>query len=109
MSEFETALYGQLLLGAGIVLAAGWLSVSFMAPGRVRSAIEWLSAVAMYLAIGSIMARLLHRFWIADSAALIGVFGFLCLIFGAGLLVSFVLLLRTIAGRDAGPAAGATH
>jgi hypothetical protein len=109
VSEFETALYGQLLLGAGIVLAAGWLLVSFMAPGRGRSVVEWISAVAMYVAIGSIMARLLHRFWIADNEALIGVFGFLCLVFGSGLLVSFVLLLRTIAGRDAGPAAGATH
>lgn len=109
MGEFETALYGQILAGAGIVLVAGWLAVSSMAPGRARSIVEWVATVAMYLAIGSIMARLLHRFWIADNELLIGAFGFLCLVFGSGLIVSLALLLRAVAGRDSGPGAGAVH
>ena len=107
MSEFEVAFYRQLLMGAGIVLTLGWLTVSFMAPGRTRSVVEWISAMALYVAIGSIMARLFHRFWIEDNEALIGIFGFLCLIFGSGLVVSFALLLRTLAGRDSG--ADAAH
>lgn len=109
MGELETALYGQILAGAGAVLAIGWLAVSFMKPGRARSVVEWTATVAMYVAIGSIMARLLHRFWIADNEALIGIFGFLCLVFGSGLLVSLVLLVRTLAGRDSGAGAGAVH
>ncbi len=109
MSEFEAALYTRLLIGSGIVLALGWLSVSFMAPGRARSAVEWISAMAMYVAIGSIMARLFHRFWIADNELLIGVFGFLCLIFGSGFVVSTVMLFRALAGRDIDSGAGATH
>ncbi len=109
MGELETALYGQILAGAGAVLATGWLAVSFMKAGRTRSVVEWIATVAMYVAIGSIMARLLHRFWIADNEALIGVFGFLCLVLGSGLLVSLALLLRALAGRDSGAGAGAVH
>jgi hypothetical protein len=109
LSEFETTLYTQILMVSGVILAIGWISVSFMAPGRARSVVEWISAVAMYSAIGSIMARLFHRFWIADNEALIGVFGFLCLVFGSGLVVSLAMVIRALAGRDAGADAGATH
>jgi hypothetical protein len=109
LSEFESALYAQILAVSGVVLAIGWLSVSFMAPGRARSVVEWLSAVAMYTAIGSIMARWFHRFWIADNEAMIGVLGFLCLVFGSGLVVSLVMVVRTLAGRDVGADAGAVH
>lgn len=109
MSELETALYRNLLIGSGVVLVIGWLAVSFLAPGRLRSVLEWVSTMAMYVAIGSIMARLFHRFWIADNEALIGVFGFLVVVFGGGLLVSTVMFVRALAGRDAGPGASATH
>lgn len=109
MGALEIAVYGRILLGSGIVLAACWLAISFMAPGRARTSLEWLATVAMYLAIGSIMARLLHRFWIADNEALIGAFGFLCFVFGSGLVVSCVFLMRALAGRSAGAGAGAVH
>ena len=103
------ALYRQILIGTGVVLALGWLAVSLMAAGRVRSVIEWISAMAMYVAIGSIMARLFHRFWIADNEPLIGIFGFFCLVFGSGLVVSLVMCVRAMAGRDVGGSVGATH
>ena len=109
MSEFESALYTRILMGSGAVLVLGWLAVSFMKEGRARSVLEWVSAVAMYTAIGSIMCRLLHTFWIQDKMALVGLFAFLCLVFGSGLLVSLVMVFRAAAGRDVGAGAGATH
>lgn len=109
MSEFESALYTRILIGSGVVLALGWLAVSFLKAGRARSVLEWVSAVAMYSAIGSIMTRLLHRFWIEDRMALVGVFAFLCVVFGGGLVVSLVMTVRAAAGRDGGAESSAAH
>ncbi len=109
MGEVEAALYGRLLVGGAVVLVVAWLGVSFLPQGRTRSAVEWIATVAMYVVIGSVMARLFRRFWFADNSALIGVFGFLCLVFGAGLLTSLAMLARALAGRDHGAGEGATH
>lgn len=109
MSEFESALYTRILIGSGIVLALGWLAVSFLKDGRARSVLEWVSAVAMYSAIASIMTRLLHRFWLEDQMALVGLFAFLCLVFGGGLVVSLVMTFRAAVGRDGGAEGSAAH
>ncbi len=109
LSDFELAIYTEILIGSGIVLVIGWLLVSFLPDGRARSVFEWVSAVAMYSAIGSIMFRLLHRFWIDDNMILVGLFAFLCFIFSSGLLVSLVMTLRAAAGKDVGAGASATH
>ena len=37
MSEVEIALYQQILIGAGVVFALGWLSVAFLTAGRARA------------------------------------------------------------------------
>ncbi|CAG1002381.1 hypothetical protein MYXO_03125 [Myxococcaceae bacterium] len=108
MSESESAFYTRILIASAAVLVVGWLSVSFSKQGRLRSVLEWVSAVAMYSAIGSIMFRLLHRFWIEDRIALVGLFGFLVLVFGSGLLVSLVMTIRAAVGKDIGEEAGAT-
>lgn len=112
MSELEAAVYGWLLAGGAVVLASAWVAVSFLPQGRGRSVIEWVGTVAMYLVIGAVMARLFRRFWLSESPALMAVFGFLCLVFGAGLLTSLAMLVRALAGRDrsvAGAADAATH
>lgn len=109
MSELELSIYTVILIVSAIVLALCWLAVSFLAPGRGRAVLEWVAAVAMYAAIGSIMTRLLHRFWIDDRMLLVGVFGFLVLVFGSGFVVSLVMTLRAAAGRDVGAGEGATH
>jgi len=109
VSEFEIAVYGWTMKGAGAVLVLAWLLVSLLAPGRLRSVLGWIGAIAMYVAIGSIFARWFHSFWIQGNEALVGVFGFLLLVFGAGFVVSVVSGLRALAGHDMGGSAGATH
>jgi hypothetical protein len=109
VSEFELACYHHALVVAGILLASGWLSVSFLPPGRARTVVEWLSAMALYVAISVIMLRLFRRFWIEDDDALMGLFGFLCLLFGSGLLLSAVQCFRALVGSDPGSGDGVTH
>ena len=85
-----------------------WLVVSSMKPGVKRERVEWLAAVAMYVALLSLFTHLVLRAHGNDSwAGRIG-FGFLWTVFAGGLLVSAVNALR--AGRGVGkPQTGATH
>ena len=94
--------------GAAAALVLGWLAVSFHRPGRMRSILEWASALAMYLLLFVLMASQLQRFLGEGKWLLIGTFSFLCFLFGAGFIVTGVLLVREILGKkDAG--ADATH
>ncbi len=86
----------------------GWLMVSFRTPGRTRSILEWASALAMYLLLLALMASQLERFLGAGRWLLVASFAFLCFLFGAGFIVTGVLLVREILGKkDAGT--DATH
>jgi hypothetical protein len=85
-----------------------WLAVSFMKPGPQRERVEWLAAVAMYVALLSLFSHLVLRAhgngsWLGRIG-----FGFLWLVFSGGLLVSLANALRS--GRGVGKSqAGATH
>ena len=106
--ETELSVYSAIAIGAGAALAIGWLLVSFQAPGRRRSILEWASALAMYLLLLVLMASQLERFLGTGKWLLVGTFAFLCFLFGSGFVVTGVFLLREIQGKkDAGT--DATH
>ncbi|HKE12374.1 MAG TPA: hypothetical protein VKE73_12475 [Myxococcota bacterium] len=102
------SVYPAIGVFAAVALTLGWLMVSLLAPGRTRSILEWASAWALYLLLLVLMASQLKRFLASGKWLLVGSFGLLCVLFGAGLVVTSVLLLREILGkREAGT--DATH
>ena len=91
------------------VLVVGWLVVSFSEPGRRRAVIEWLSASAMYLALTMLFTSLISRAWESGNRFALVAFGFLGVIFVAGLCVSLVNTLLAARGHSEGTDLGATH
>ena len=83
-----------------VVLALGWLAVSFMSPGQKRTLIEWIAAAALYLFLITIFLRGFHWAREADSTAGLVGFGFLCVFFGGGFILSAVNAVRS---RRKGP------
>lgn len=90
------------------VLVVGWLVVSFSAPGRKRTAVEWISATAIYAVLSMLFAHLVRDAIEDDSTVRIVAFGFLCVLFAGGLLVSlYQTFASSKADRDSGT--GATN
>jgi len=87
------------------VLVAGWLAVSFSAPGRKRTIVEWISATAMYAVLFLLFVHLVREAVEKDSTAGLLGFGFLCVIFGGGLIVS---LYQTFAASRGGGDSGSS-
>jgi hypothetical protein len=72
--------------------------VSFLAPSRTRSLIEWVGACGLYLALVSLFTNLALRAQASGSTAGLVGFGLLLALFGSGFVVSLVqtaLALRT--------------
>ena len=95
--------------GAAAVLVVGWLVVSFSEPGRRRAVVEWFSASAMYLALTALFSNLISRAWESGNHFALVAFGFLGVIFVAGLCVSLFNTLRTARGHTDDGDMGATH
>ena len=70
------------------VLVVGWLAVSFSAPGRKRMVVEWISATALYAVLLLLFIHLVRDAIEDDSTARLVAFGFLCVLFAGGLVVS---------------------
>jgi len=88
------------------LLVLGWLVVSFTASGHKRTVIEWLSATAMYVALLTLFVHLVRNAIEDDSTLRLVAFGFLCVMFGGGLLISVYRTTAAIRGaEDAGPSA----
>jgi hypothetical protein len=88
------------------VLVVGWLVVSFSPPGPRRTVVEWLSATAMYALLMLFFLHLVRNAIENDSTVALVAFGFLCLIFGGGLLVSlYQLFASSKRGGDSGTSA----
>jgi cytochrome bd-type quinol oxidase subunit 2 len=85
------------------VLIAGWLFVSFTAPGRTRTVVEWLAASAMYGVLLTLFVHLVRNAIEADNTFALVAFGFLCALFAGGLLVS---LYHTVASSRGGGDSG---
>ena len=80
---------------AGVVLALGWLAVSFMSPGQKRAPIEWIAAAALYLFLVTIFLRGFRWAREADSTAGLVGFVFLCIFFSGGFILSAVNAVRS--------------
>jgi hypothetical protein len=95
-------------IAALAVVALGWIAVSFSAASRRRTRIEWIAASALYVVLLTIFAR--GFLWARGSDSTAGVigFGFLCLFFGAGLVLSVVMTVRSRRGEKA-PSPSATN
>jgi hypothetical protein len=72
------------------LVVAGWLVVSFSRPGPARVRAAWLSATALYLALGTLFTSLFVRARQGGSLAGTIVFGFLMAVFVAGLVLAAV-------------------
>ena len=70
------------------VLIVGWLVVSFSAPGRKRTVVEWISTTAMYAVLSLLFIHLVRDAIEDDSTARLVAFGFLLVLFAGGLVVS---------------------
>ncbi len=83
------------------MLVLGWLIVSFSEPGPRRAHVEWLSAVAMFLALACLFVSLFSRAQAADNLIAMIAFGFLCAVFGSGFLVAVFQLVQSFRGGSA--------
>ena len=101
--------FGIIGWSAAAVLVLGWLVVSFSAPGRRRTLVEWLSASAMYLALTMLFGNLVSRSWASGNHFALVAFGVLCAMFVSGLCVSLFKTLRAARGDSESSDAGATH
>lgn len=95
-------------IAAGAVVFVGWLIISFSAPSRGRTILEWTSATAMYVGLETLFVNLALRAQAADNLFALIAFGFLCVLFGGGLLVASWHLLSSLGGEK-GAEASATN
>jgi len=92
-----------LLVIVGVALAAlviGWLVVSFVPPSEKRIGIEWLSALALYVALLTFFVHLVMRARQEDSTAGMAIFGFLAVMFAAGSVVTLVKTIKAFSGGE---------
>ena len=88
---------------AASIVVTGWLVVSFTSPSRTRTIVEWSAATAMYVGLVSLFVYLELGALADDSTVLVVAFGFLCVLFGGGLLIS---LWNTVAAMGSPRKAG---
>jgi uncharacterized membrane protein len=94
-----SSLLTALAIGAAVVVALGWLIVSFRRPGPGRDRTAWIAAVALYVALLSFFVNLTRRAWERDSNAAIVAFGFLATLFGIGLVLALTKTIAAFRGR----------
>jgi hypothetical protein len=102
---------GLSLLGySGVaVVVLAWLVVSFTAPSRMRSIVEWVGACGLYLALVSLFTHLALRAQASGSTAALVGFGFLLALFSSGLVVSLVQTLLAFRTSSRLTTDSATH
>jgi hypothetical protein len=82
------------------LLVVGWLAVSFLAPGKIRSRVAWLAATCMFLALLCLFVNLFQNALRAESLLGMIAFGFLGALFLGGVVVSTVRTVGELAGRS---------
>ncbi len=70
------------------ILFIGWLVVSFTAPSRRRTLVEWISATTMYLGLLTFFISIALKAQASGNLFLLIAIGLLCVLFGGGLVVS---------------------
>lgn len=91
------------------VVVLGWLVVSFLPRGRARSVLEWLSTIALYVALASLFANLVARAHAAGNWLALVAFGLLLVVFLGGLVVSITMMIRELTGTGGAGPVDATH
>jgi hypothetical protein len=81
------------------LLVVGWLTVSFLAPGKARSRVAWVAATCMYLALLCLFTNLFQNALREESMLGMIAFGFLGAVFIGGLVVSTVKTVGEFIGR----------
>jgi hypothetical protein len=82
------------------LLVIGWLTVSFLAPGKTRSRVSWVAATCMYLALLCLFTNLFQAALREQSMVGMIAFGFLGAIFIGGVVVSTFKTVGEFIGRD---------
>jgi hypothetical protein len=91
------------------VVVVGWLAVSFLAPAaRSRDLVARLATLALYVALACLFTNLAQNAWARGQTALLIPFGFLWVVFLAGVVVSLWKWVGALRGGAAG-GAPATH
>lgn len=90
------------------IMGAAWLFVSFHAPGRARSVVEWIAATCLYVALLSFFVFLVLRALSEGQTVALVAFGFLAVIFAAGMCVSGYKTFRELRGRSGSSGGQAT-
>jgi hypothetical protein len=75
-------------IAAASIVFVGWLIVSFTAPSRNRTVVEWLSATAIYLGLSTFFVSIALDQQQKGNTLLVIALGLLCVLFGGGLLVA---------------------
>jgi len=76
----------------------GWLIASFSPPSPRRVVVEWLAADAMYVGFVSFFVFLALRAQAAGNTVILVAFGFLCVLFGGGLIAALWQTATSLAG-----------
>ena len=92
--------YTAVALCGAAVLALGWLWVSFAPDGPGRVVAEWISTTGMYLALASWFVGLSLDAHAEGRTALLIPFGFLTVMFSAGLCVSLWRTAASVLGSS---------
>jgi len=100
----ELTVYQLIWIVTGSIVGAGWLICSFSDPSPRRAILEWFCASAMYVGLLSLFVMLLQRARESDNTFALVAFGFLCVMFGGGLLVSLWHTISSMGGpKQTGP------
>ncbi len=87
---------GIIGLSAVAVLVVSWLYVSFTPASPRRTIVEWLATMSMYTALLSLFVNLFLNARADDSTVGMVAFGFLCGLFGGGLIISSYQTLMSL-------------
>lgn len=96
------------LVGLG-VLVVGWLLVVFLRPGPLRAVVEWVATTAMYVTLASWFLGLSLEAHAEGRTWALVPFGFLTVLFCAGLCVSLYKTAAQLAGRASPTTGSATN
>ena len=105
----DVALLKIVGFSAVALVVVGWLAVSFMAPrGRGQDLVARFATLAFYVALSCLFTNLSQGAWAKGQMALLIPFGFLWLVFLAGVVVSLWKWVGALRGGGAG-GVHATH
>ncbi len=86
-------------IASASVLFVGWLIISFTPPSERRTIIEWVCASAMYMGLVTLFISNGLDAHASENTILLVAMGFLCVMFGGGLIVSLAKIMGALGSR----------